>query len=314
MERDGRLALVVGSFVIVAALAGAVAIFSLTSERGIFVSHYPLVARFQNVQGLLPGAPVWLAGKEVGRVEDIVFEPVGSPVPVVVSMGIDISVQDRIRHDSVATIGTIGVLGDSYMEITVGTAAAAMIDAGGELRSQSPVNINTAVAKGSRALDNVATLAENLNSLVRSFSEEGGVQRTGSALDAVTDIMLQVQQGPGLLHNVIYDEYEGQGVESIERSLGRLERILFEISEGDGIMNALIYDRAEDQHMLLRAASALDSMNSILEKIDTGEGTAGLLVNDPSLYEEMQSLIGGANRSVVLRSMIRMAVENDEEE
>ena len=45
-----------------------------------------------------------------------------------------------------------------------------------------------------------------------------------------------------------------------------------------------------------------------------GEGTLGLLLNDPTLFEDMQVLLGGAKRSALLRSMIRMAVEQEEEE
>lgn len=312
MERDGRLAVVVGSFVIVTMLGLGVAILSLTSERGIFVTHYKLVARFENVQGLLPGAPVWLAGKEVGRVEDIAFEPVGSGSPVLVSLGIDVEVQDRIRADSVATIGTIGVLGDSYVEVSVGTLGAPMLSPGAELNSQSPININLAMAKGSRALDNVATLAENLNEVVLSFAEAGGGKRSADAVGAVSDVMIRLQEGPGLLHSLIYDEYEGEGIESIERSLALLEGILYEVSEGEGILNTLIYDRPDDQEMVMEAMAAGARLNSILKKIDRGEGTIGLLVNDPSVYEELQGLLGGARRSLVLRSMVRMAADQGE--
>jgi phospholipid/cholesterol/gamma-HCH transport system substrate-binding protein len=312
MERDGRLAVVVGSFVLVSMMALAIAILSLTSERGLFVTHYRLVCRFENVQGLLPGGPVWLAGKEVGRVEDIRFEPVGSDRPVLVSIGIDVAVRDRIRADSVATIGTIGVLGDSYVEVSVGTLDAPMLSAGDELRTLSPININMAVAKGSRALDNVASLAENLNEVVLRFAQEDGGKRTAGAIGAAGDIMMRLQEGPGLLHSLIYDEYEGKGVESIERSLSLLEKVLDEIHSGEGIIHTLIYDRPDDQDLVMEAMAAGARLNNILAKIDRGEGTLGLLVNDPSVYEDLKSVLGGANRSVILRSMVRLALDQDE--
>lgn len=314
VERDGRLALVVGSFVIGALVALSGAILSLTSERGIFVSHYRLEAHFQNVQGLLPGAPVWLAGKEVGRVEDIRFEPVGSAIPVLVLMGIDETVQDRIRGDSVATVGTIGVLGDSYVEISVGTVGEAMLQPGSGIRTQSPININLAMAKGSRALDNVATLAENLNDVVSRFSEGDGERSIVDGMTAAGDIMVRVQQGPGLLHSLIYDDYQGEGVESIERSLSLLEKILHEIAEGDGLLHQVIYAKPEDDGMMSQATKASVRLNSILEKIDEGEGTIGLMLNDPSLYEELQALLGGARRSLVVRSMVRMAADKAEDD
>ncbi len=228
-------------------------------------------------------------------------------------MGIDETVQDRIRGDSVATIGTIGVLGDSYVEISVGTVGELMLEPGSEIRTHSPININLAVAKGSRALDNVATLAENLNEVVSRFSEGSGEATVADAMVAASDIMVRVQQGPGLLHSLIYDEYGGEGVESVERSLALLENVLQEIAEGDGVLHQLIYDKPQDAGLMKQATRASLRLNSILEKIDEGEGTIGLMLNDPSLYEDLQSLLGGARRSLVVRSMVKMAVDKSDE-
>ncbi len=43
---------------------------------------------------------------------------------------------------------------------------------------------------------------------------------------------------------------------------------------------------------------------------DSGEGRVGLLVNDPSLYEDLKILVGGAQRSAVVRSLIRLSVDD----
>ncbi len=313
MERDRKLALVVGTFILVSGAAMTIAILSLTAERGMFVSRYRLEAYFENVQGLLPGAPVWLSGKEVGRVESIEFEPVGSTRPLRVKMGIDVEVQDRIRRDSVATIGTIGVLGDSYVELTVGSATEPMLVAGDSIRAESPLNINTAVTKASRALDNVANLAANLNEVVENFSSESGGKKAADALAAGSDIMVQIRRGPGLLHSLIYNQYDGDGVESIERSLGLLENILSEIAEGEGLLHTLVYDRSADEDLIGEVLAAGAKLNAVLDKIDKGEGTIGLLVNDPTVYEDMQVLLGGAKRSVLVRSLVKMVADDGEE-
>ena len=45
----------------------------------------------------------------------------------------------------------------------------------------------------------------------------------------------------------------------------------------------------------------------ILGKMNEGEGTLGLLLNDPSLYEDLKQLVGGAQRSTLVRAMVRMS-------
>ena len=311
MNSNRRLSLIVGAFVIVSLGALAVAILSLTSEKGIFVEQYRIVGEFDNVQGLLPGAPIWLAGKEVGRVDQVSFTPLGSRHPILVEMKVDVAVQDRIRSDSVARVGTIGVLGDSYIELQVGTREGRILQDGDRIEAVSPLNISQVMAKGTAALDSFSTLADNISQLVGDVREEAVIPKAAAAVAAASEIVVEVEQGSGLLHSLIYDEYSGGGVESIQTSLAHLENILGEVREGEGILHSLIYDSMPNEHIVSDAFDTMASMKSIAAKVDDGEGTLGLLINDPSLYEEMRLLVGGAQRSAVVRSMIRMAVDQD---
>jgi phospholipid/cholesterol/gamma-HCH transport system substrate-binding protein len=312
MESDRRLSLSVGVFVIVCLAGAAYAILTLTSQSGVFTSQYTVVARFENVQGLLPGAPIWLAGKQVGSVVSVELMEDGGPHPVRVELRIDGTVQRYVRMDSIAKIGTIGVLGDSYVDISVGSEEFSTIVDGNEIQTETPANLAVLLAKGTRALDNMATLAGNLNGVVTAFADEEGSAKLADAVNAVSDIVVAVEQGNGLLHSLIYDEYRGGGVDSIQRSLSSLESIMDEIKNGDGIFHSLIYDSPADQDVVMQALEAGAKMNSIMGKVDRGEGSLGMLVNDPSLYEDLKVLLGGAHRSAVLRTLIRLAVEQDE--
>jgi phospholipid/cholesterol/gamma-HCH transport system substrate-binding protein len=71
MPRTRSLAwseLKIGVLTIIAIVAAAVLIFSLTGSRGFFWQRYSLKTRFNNVAGLAPGSPVRVAGVEVGSV------------------------------------------------------------------------------------------------------------------------------------------------------------------------------------------------------------------------------------------------------
>ena len=311
MDSSRRLSLIVGAFVVVSLGALGVAILSLTAEKGIFVDHYRIVGEFDNVQGLLPGAPIWLAGKEIGRVDQVSFTALGSEHPIRVEMKIDVAVQERIRSDSVARVGTIGVLGDSYVEVKVGTPEGRILQDGDEIEAVSPLNLSQVLAKGTGALDSLSTLADNISNLVGDVREEGAIPKAAAAVAAASDIVVEVEQGSGLLHSLIYDDYPGGGIDSIEASLAHLESILAEVREGEGILHSLIYDSMRNEDIVTDAFDTMASMKNIAAKVDGGEGTLGLLINDPSLYEEVRILVGGAQRSAVVRSMIRMAVEED---
>jgi phospholipid/cholesterol/gamma-HCH transport system substrate-binding protein len=310
---EGRLSLVVGTFVVACLAAGAAVVLSLSAQRGFFAPRYSLIAHFENVLGLQANAPVWLAGKEVGNVESVRFGALGGRHPLEVELRIDSEVQELIRADSTASVGTIGVLGDSYIELSIGTLQGAPLRDGDEIRAVTPIGLGALISKAGSALDGVGELAGDIDAAVGSFNEGGGGAQAAQAITAVSEMALEIQQGEGLLHSLIFDSYEGGGVQSIESSLASLEQILNEVRTGEGILHELIYTETTEQDLVVEVLEAGARLNSILGKIDRGEGSLGLLLNDPTLYEDLKILVGGAQRSTVVRSLIRMAVEAGDE-
>jgi phospholipid/cholesterol/gamma-HCH transport system substrate-binding protein len=231
---------------------------------------------------------------------------------VKVVLQVDLDVQDRIRGDSTASIGTIGLLGDRYVEISLGSPGEPRLEDGAEIRVANPANIARVIDTGTQALDNIAQLAKNLNTVVVGFQGEKGSKGLVSSVESVSEILGEIQNGHGFLHSLIYDEHEGGGMASLNQSLATFESILSEVETGNGLLHSLVYEPLTEQDVVLEALDAGARLNSILAKIDTGEGTLGLLLNDPTLYEDLKRLLGGAQRSAVVRTLIRMS-EGDKE-
>jgi len=121
-----------------------------------------------------------------------------------------------------------------------------------------------------------------------------------------------VREGEGLLHMLIYEPYAGDAMGNLEGALASMNGILDEVQTGNGLLHSLIYKEETEQGVIVEALEAGARLNSILAKIDRGEGTLGLILNDPTLYEELKILVGGANRSGVIRTMIRMMSNEDD--
>jgi phospholipid/cholesterol/gamma-HCH transport system substrate-binding protein len=315
MHDRKQTSLIVGGFALAALGALAIAILSLSSQQGVFADRYRLIGYYENVQGLLPNAPVWLAGKQVGRVDSVELDtrPDGK-ASVKVVLQVDTDVQDRIRSNSTASIGTIGLLGDRYVEISLGMPNEPVLEAGAEIRTASPGNLTRVIDTGAKTLENIATLAKSLNEVVAGFQREKGGKGLADSVGAIADIVNEIQDGSGLLHSLIYDEYEGGGVESIGRSLATLDDILDEVATGEGLLHSLVYEPLTEQDVVLEVLDAGSRLNSILAKMDSGEGTIGLLLNDPTLYEDLKRLVGGAQRSTVVRTLIQMSGDDEETE
>lgn len=102
----------------------------------------------------------------------------------------------------------------------------------------------------------------------------------------------------------------------VKGSLKSLEAILGNF-EKDGRSDTLFKNLSAASTNVSGASGNLppstQHLRSILAKIDNGEGTLGALINDPSLYEDLKAVLGGANRNKVLKYFIRKSVEESRE-
>ncbi len=107
-----------GLFVLLGMASIAFLVTQITSKEVSFNSDsYRLKAQFENVGGLKPGAPVTMAGVNIGRVERIKYDM--NQFKAVVTLRID-GEYNKIPNDSDASILTSGLLGGQYIGISPG--------------------------------------------------------------------------------------------------------------------------------------------------------------------------------------------------
>jgi phospholipid/cholesterol/gamma-HCH transport system substrate-binding protein len=148
MTRIARL----GAFIVITLAILAVGVFVIGSKEYLFRSTYQLKAQFDDVAGLATGADVQVGGVHSGTVQAIVLPHTPSG-KVTVVMNLDKSTREIIRHDSVASIETAGVLGNQYMAISFGSSGQAEVKDGELIQSQPPLVIADLFKKASGILD-----------------------------------------------------------------------------------------------------------------------------------------------------------------
>jgi phospholipid/cholesterol/gamma-HCH transport system substrate-binding protein len=116
--RSPRIEFAVGAFLLLA--LATLLVLALASTNGRWGGHgdtYPLRARFSNIGGLRPNAPVKIGGVNVGEVADIQLDPV--KYDSIVTLAIQGKYKD-LPSDTAAGILTNGLLGESYVGLTPG--------------------------------------------------------------------------------------------------------------------------------------------------------------------------------------------------
>lgn len=104
---------------------------------------YRLEARFDNVGGLKPRAPVKAAGVVVGRVESIRLDP--KTYEGVVTMRIDEGF--TFSKDTIASVLTSGLLGEVYVNLDAGGDPQTLANGGTIAKTQSAVIIEKLIGQ-----------------------------------------------------------------------------------------------------------------------------------------------------------------------
>jgi phospholipid/cholesterol/gamma-HCH transport system substrate-binding protein len=145
MQQTRSVELGTGLFVLLGLVA---AFFLITQTTGSDAlsggDSFTVSARFQNVGSLKPRAPVAMSGVTIGRVSDVVFDPVA--LEAVVTFEIDAR-YDQIPDDSDASILTAGLLGSQYIGLQPG-GSEFFLEEGSEIQfTQSAVVLENLISK-----------------------------------------------------------------------------------------------------------------------------------------------------------------------
>ncbi len=252
----------------------------------VLESKVKYMAYFDNVQGLVTGSPVWIAGVEVGNVYDIEFVNYDSLDQIQVKFRILKSVQNMITTDARAMIGTIGLIGDKYIEIIPGTLTNPVLREGAAIGSTRPADITQAFAAGQEAMESTRQLADNLNDITRRIRRGEGSLGKAFVYDTLHN---EITELVAALTILVKDMQKTQGkvIASIENISTNLDGIVDKVNNNQGTLGKIISDPTVFDNL----HSSTGRIDSILARLSQGNGTAGAMLTDDELYIEMKNLI-----------------------
>lgn len=283
MKPKFSIQVTVGAFVIAAIAVLIATVFILGDGTYFFKSDYTLKVKFNDITGLRLGSPVFLNGYNIGKVDQMNFGETLEDRQFTIFLKLLADYQERIREDSVAKIDTQGLLGDKAITITVGNPDKRKLEDWDYITVKENISFNEVAEKGSKLIDKVDGIIDNV----------GGI---------INDVKTQ----KSLVNSLLYDP-EGARVirelNSVVHSAGK-------------IMNEL--DREKFAQKMSSSADNLQKVsknfNQISGRIEKGEGSLGGFINDPTVYYDLKTLLGKANRSVLIKAVIRHTLSRNEKQ
>ena len=298
----------VGVLVIVA-IAALVALISLMSGStgGLFTRRIVVHSFFENASGLKAGAPVNLQGVTIGSVNKILIVPQRKLTPVEVIMKIGLKYNAGLHTDSLASLSTAGVLGDTFVDIDSARATGPPLKNGDQLPTTETPSLSDVIKSSQSTIEQVNVILAKVNTLADALGTNKGTlgslindpafyKRAVAILTQAQDLVTQINQGRGTLGKFVTDP---SFYNRANDTIARLQHIADQIDAGQGTVGKLIKDPALYNNVNQTAANA----NKLITEINHGQGTLGMLAKDEAFRKRvdltvanLQEILQRANR------------------
>lgn len=328
----------VGVLVLIALIALTALVFLMSGNvGGMFQGRITLRSYFENSAGLKVGAPVNLEGVTIGNVKAIRIVLARQLTPVEVTMKIGKQYQQDIRSDSKTSLDTIGVLGDTVVDIDSKFATGSPIQDNGELKTTESPNLSDVIKSSQGTIEQLNTILAKVDNLVDSLNSGRGsigmlindpslYNRAVQTLNQIQALVDQISNGKGSIGKLVADDTLYNRAND---AVGRLQHITDEMDNGQGSIGKLLKDETlynnlkestqnlneilkqinsgkgsigmltKDQAFANKLNDTVTKLNSILTQVDTGQGTIGKLMKDPALYNHADEVMRNSSDLIV---------------
>ncbi len=247
MSRTLRL----GLFIVSGTALILLALFAVGNRTFLFSNTMTVKSRFTRVAGLQSGASVQYQGVDVGRVRSVRL-PLTPGDGIEVEMAIANRAIHLVRTNTQAQIKSDGLVGEQIVVLVSAPEPGDPVSEGGFIPGVDPFDL---FEISDKALAAVA-----------------GFERAAGAFET---ILRDVERGEGTLGKIVYDP-------------ALYDELVATTNETRRTFTGLANTAEANAEVLLELADrATRGVESILQKIDTGDGTLARLLNDPALYETM---------------------------
>lgn len=282
----------VGVFVFVTLAILAIFIFAVTGEGVLFARHVDYKTYLPDVAGLKAGAPVRLAGFEVGTVRGVGLTDFREDPSHKAEVRFRVRQEFRtyIRTDSLAYITTEGLLGESVLEIDP-SLAGEMVPQGGVVPGTQKGNIKQIVQNVDRITGDVRALIADVRAgkgtMGKLVYDPALYDRAARAVNEFQSLTQRAAAGEGTLGKLMVSE---ELYNQLKGTATTLDNVAQDLQSGKGTLGKLIYETT----IYDKAESFVQRADRLAARVESGEGTLGKLITQDALHEDVKQTFANA--------------------
>lgn len=273
-----------------AVLAATFLVINFLRGKDLLNKEYELVSFFDDVQGLMPSSAVYIKGYKAGTVSEVSYDKEKSGFDVVCVVSRDFAVP----ADSRMTIYSADLMGGKAIRIDPGQSANMAGDGdyltpavSPDMLSSIAAGIEPLISKGSDVLTNLDNALTNLN---LTLSEENRAA-LGNIMKNLDKAVAEIESIAGTIEGRTSD------LDAFISDLATLSSSLDSIvAKADSTVSDI--NDISSQVAAADLAGVVTSLNSLLDKMQSSDGTVGKLINDDTVYKSVDSLVTNISRLV----------------
>ncbi len=296
----------IGVIVLVAAVVLVTLLFLMTSNSGLglFSKKLTVTTYFENAAGVKEGAAVNLQGVTIGTVKmvTVTTDPARKLTPVQLVMKLDTKFQAGLKKDSKAALTTVGVLGDTVVDINSQAAVGPPLQDGDELHTLETPSITDVVKASQGTIEQLNVILAKMNTIVDNLqSGKGSIgqlinnpdlyNKANATVDELHTLEVNLNNGRGSVGKLMTDD---SMYNKLNAAATKLDEIATALQSGKGTAGKLL----KDETLYNNLNATLTKANSLLADVQNGKGAAGMLINDPKFAQELRDTLQNVNTIV----------------
>jgi phospholipid/cholesterol/gamma-HCH transport system substrate-binding protein len=181
-------------------------------------------------------------------------------------MKVNTKYHQNLHRDSVTSLATAGVLGETYIDIDSAQASGPEVHDGDRLATRDTPDIQDVVR-----------------------SSQGTLQNLDALLKRTDRIIAFIESGQGSVGKLIYDPTL---YNRLAATINEFQGLVNQVSAGNGTIGKLI----SNDELYNKANATVDKLNTIIDDLNAGKGTAGKFLKDPTLYNNANDTIANVKK------------------
>ena len=280
-------------FVVAVALGLLYYGFHFLKGENIFKKEKVYYSVYSNVKGLLPANNVVVNGYKIGLVQEIYFYPGDTTGRLIVKFLIENDI--AIPDNSVAVIES-DLLGVSVINIRLGNSKTS-IKTNDTLQSmlstsiQEEINLQMLPVK--KKLEGLMVSLDTALMAIRYIFNEATRENLAKSFESIKFTIQNLERTTYNIDTLVKSQRNRFG-----RIIGNIESISYNIAESNEKITNVINNFSDVSDSLAKidftntiknADKTLQDVSAIVEKINLGEGSLGMLINNDTLYNNLES-------------------------